>query len=48
VAKAAAEALQNVGFDGHVLVTMGDKFIEPEAIDAEIARIKLEGDGHRH
>jgi N-acetylgalactosamine kinase len=32
-AKVAAEALQNVGFDGHVLVTMGDKYIEPEAIE---------------
>jgi N-acetylgalactosamine kinase len=32
-AQMAAEALQNVGFDGNVLVTMGDKFIEPEAIE---------------
>ena len=31
-ARMAAEALQNVGFDGNVLVTTGDKFIEPEAI----------------
>ncbi len=33
-AKMAAESLQNIGFAGHVLVTMGDKIIEEEAIDA--------------
>jgi N-acetylgalactosamine kinase len=32
-AKVACGALQNIGYDGNVLVTMGDKFIEPEAID---------------
>ncbi|MHC4178365.1 MAG: GHMP family kinase ATP-binding protein, partial [Planctomycetota bacterium] len=36
-AKAAADALQNIEYDGNVLVTMGDKFIEPEAIESLIA-----------
>jgi len=33
-AKLAAEALSNMGYDGNVLVTMGDKLIEPGAIEA--------------
>jgi len=33
-AKIAAQALQNVGHTGSVLVTMGDKFIEEAAIEA--------------
>jgi len=36
-AKMAAEALQNVGFAGNVLVTMGDKLIEQPAIDALVS-----------
>ncbi len=36
-AKMAAEALANIGFSGHVLVTMGDKLIEPPAIDALVS-----------
>lgn len=32
-ARVAAEALQNVEYRDNVLVTMGDKFIEPSAID---------------
>ncbi len=32
-AKMAAEALQNIGYEGHVLVTTGDKLIEPQAIE---------------
>ena len=32
-AKMAAEVLQNVGYEGHVLVTTGDKLIEPQAIE---------------
>jgi len=35
-AKIAAEALQNIGYKGNVLVTMGDKFIEEAAINALI------------
>ncbi|NUQ63607.1 MAG: NTP transferase domain-containing protein [Pirellulales bacterium] len=33
-AKLAAEALDAFGFRGNVLVTMGDKYLEPTAIDA--------------
>lgn len=33
-ARVAAQALSALGHDGHVLVTMGDKFIEPQAIEA--------------
>jgi len=33
-AKIAAQTLANVGFDGNVLVTMGDKFIEADAIES--------------
>ncbi|MHC4398064.1 MAG: GHMP family kinase ATP-binding protein [Planctomycetota bacterium] len=33
-AKIAADALANIRFDGHVLVTMGDKLVERPAIDA--------------
>lgn len=33
-AKIAAEALKNIGHEGTVLVTMGDKFIEEAAIEA--------------
>ncbi len=33
-AKIAAEALQAIGYQGYVLVTMGDKYIEDDAIDA--------------
>ena len=33
-AKIASEALQTIGFDGNVLVTMGDKFIEEAAIES--------------
>jgi len=36
-AKVAAEALENLGYAGHVLVTMGDKLIEREAIEALVA-----------
>jgi len=36
-AKMAAEALENIGFAGHVLVTMGDKLIESPAIDALVS-----------
>ena len=36
-AKVAAEALQNLGYGGNVLVTMGDKFIEEEAIETLVA-----------
>lgn len=36
-AKAAADALQNLAFGGHVLVTMGDKLIQQEAIRALVA-----------
>jgi N-acetylgalactosamine kinase len=36
-AKLAAEALANIGFSGHVLVTMGDKLIEQPAIDALVS-----------
>ena len=32
-AKVAAEALQNMGFSGNVLLTLGDKFIEDAAIE---------------
>lgn len=35
-AKVAAESLQNIGHDGNVLVTMGDKFIEEDAIESLI------------
>src|SRR3990172_1425195 len=36
-AKMAAEALENVGFAGNVLVTMGDKLIQRPAIDALVS-----------
>jgi len=36
-AKVAAEALQQYGFDGNVLVTMGDKYLEEAAVDALIS-----------
>jgi len=36
-AKMAAESLQNIGFAGNVLVTMGDKLIERPAIDALVS-----------
>lgn len=36
-ARAAAEALQKQGHAGYVLVTMGDKLIEPQAVDALLA-----------
>ncbi len=36
-AKMAADALANIGFAGHVLVTMGDKLIERPAIDALVS-----------
>jgi N-acetylgalactosamine kinase len=36
-AKMAAEAMDNIGFSGHVLVTMGDKLIEQPAIDALVS-----------
>jgi len=32
-AKIAAEALEGLGFSGNVLVTMGDKHLEPEAVE---------------
>lgn len=32
-ARIAANALQNTGFDGNVLVTLGDKFLETQTID---------------
>ncbi len=35
-AKIASETLQNLGFEGNILVTMGDKFIDPAAIEALI------------
>ncbi len=33
-AMVAAEALASMGHQGHILVTMGDKFIEPQAIES--------------
>ncbi|MBN2476993.1 MAG: NTP transferase domain-containing protein [Pirellulales bacterium] len=36
-AKAAADALQTLGYEGYVVVTMGDKLIEPEAIETLVA-----------
>ncbi|HHH75550.1 MAG TPA: hypothetical protein ENL03_00830 [Phycisphaerae bacterium] len=33
-ARIAAAALENVGYEGNVLVTMGDKFIEADAIES--------------
>lgn len=33
-ARVAAQALSSLGHQGYVLVTMGDKFIEPQAIEA--------------
>ncbi len=33
-AKVAAEALQTIGYDGYVLVSMGDKFLEAAALQA--------------
>ncbi len=33
-AKIAAEALQTIGYRDYVLVTMGDKYIEPDALEA--------------
>ena len=33
-ARVAAEALANIGYQGNVLVTMGDKFLEEAALDA--------------
>lgn len=35
--KVAADALANMGYDGHVLVAMGDKFVEEEAIKALVS-----------
>ena len=36
-AQVAAEALQTMGYDGHVLVTAGDTHLEPQAIDALVS-----------
>ena len=36
-AKVAAEALQNIGYSGSVLVAMGDKFIEEPAVEALVS-----------
>jgi len=36
-AKIAAESLQSIGHDGNILVTMVDKFIESQAIEALVA-----------
>ena len=36
-AKVAAEALENLGYAGNVLVTMGDKLIEEEAVQTLVA-----------
>lgn len=36
-AKVAAEALQTMGYEGHVLVTMGDKYIEDAAIETLVS-----------
>ena len=35
--KIAADALANMGYEGHVLVAMGDKFVEEEAIEALVS-----------
>ncbi|MBN2295567.1 MAG: NTP transferase domain-containing protein, partial [Pirellulales bacterium] len=35
--KIAADALANMGYEGHVLVSMGDKFVEEEAIEALVS-----------
>lgn len=32
-AKIAAQGLQNIGFDGNLLITLGDKFLEEQAIE---------------
>lgn len=36
-ARVAAEALQGIGYDGNVLVTTGDKFIQPQAIETLVS-----------
>ena len=36
-AKIAAEALESIGYTGNVLVTMGDKLLEPEAVEALVS-----------
>jgi N-acetylgalactosamine kinase len=36
-ARVAADALQNLGYQGHVLVTAGDNYLETEAIEALVS-----------